>query len=352
MDLTKTQYAFFYALLISVSVVFLVLMSGLFQPIFWATLLGVIFRPLMKRIRSRMPDRPSLAALLTTLTILVTVVVPSFVVSVAVANEGVRLYQGIQQGRIDPTTVVRRFESAVPQSAELLQRLGIDPEDVRAKVSELAVGVSSFVADLAISTGQNITRFAVMFFIMIYLLFFALRDGKEILETAQRVLPLPDDKERDIFSKFSEVGRATLKGTLVVGVVQGALGGIMFAILGIQAAVFWGVVMIFLSVLPAVGSALVWGPAAVILLVTGQYIKGIILVVYGILVIGLVDNVLRPILVGRDTKMPDWLILLATLGGLTVFGISGFVIGPIIAAMFLSTWVMFGEFYPPPEASK
>ena len=186
-------------------------------------------------------------------------------------------------------------------------------------------------------------RFAAMFFIMLYLLFFALRDGETMLSKAMWALPLGDQRERDLFGKFAEVGRATIKGTLVVGGVQGILGGIMFAILGIQGAVFWGVVMIFLSILPAVGATLVWLPAAIFLMLGGALGKGVILLVYGFLVIGLADNILRPILVGRDTKMPDWLILVSTLGGLTSFGISGFVIGPIIAAMFLAIWTMFGE---------
>ena len=148
------------------------------------------------------------------------------------------------------------------------------------------------------------------------------------------------------------MGRATVKGTLIVGIVQGMLGGIMFSILGIQGAVFWGAVMIFFSILPAVGSALVWAPAAVVLAVKGAWIKAVVLTLFGVLVIGLIDNILRPLLVGRDTKMPDWLILLSTLGGLGVFGLSGFVIGPIIAAMFLSVWAMFAETWEEHEAAR
>jgi predicted PurR-regulated permease PerM len=158
-------------------------------------------------------------------------------------------------------------------------------------------------------------------------------------------LPLGHEREHRLFEKFADVSRATVKGTLVVGVVQGTLGGLFFWILGLNAAVFWGVIMTLLSLLPAVGSALIWGPAAIILLATGQIVKGIILLAAGSLIIGLVDNLLRPMLVGRDTQIPDYLILLATLGGLTVFGLSGFVIGPIIAALFLAVWDMFAQEY-------
>ena len=180
---------------------------------------------------------------------------------------------------------------------------------------------------------------------MLYLLFFFLRDGRKLIDLIIQIFPLDDSQERFLLSKFAEVSRATIKGTLVVGMVQGTIGGITFAMLGIQSAVFWGVVMTLLSILPAIGSALVWLPAAVYLITNGMIAEGIILIAVGALVIGMVDNILRPILVGRDTKMPDYLILLSTLGGLAMIGISGFVLGPLIAAFFLAIWSMFAKQY-------
>jgi predicted PurR-regulated permease PerM len=230
-----------------------------------------------------------------------------------------------------------------PEVSEWLSRVGIEPDTFQDRVSQAAVDASGFIAGLAVSVGQNVTRFALLFFIMLYLLFFVLRDGEQLLSRLMWALPLGDERERSLFAKFVEVSRATIKGTLVVGIVQGTLGGVMFALLGMQGAVFWGVVMIFLSILPAVGAAIVWLPAGVILLLSGSILRGLVLLAFGAVVISLVDNVLRPILVGRDTKMPDWLILLSTLGGLTTFGVSGFVIGPVIAALFLAVWTMFGE---------
>jgi predicted PurR-regulated permease PerM len=134
-----------------------------------------------------------------------------------------------------------------------------------------------------------------------------------------------------------------VKGTLVVGIIQGSLGGLAFWLLGLSAPVLWGVVMTVISLLPAVGSVLVWGPAAIYLLVTGEIVRGIILIVAGSFIIGTIDNVLRPLLVGRDTHMPDYLILLSMLGGIVLFGLSGFVIGPVIAALFITVWEMFTE---------
>src|SRR4029434_8164744 len=143
------------------------------------------------------------------------------------------------------------------------------------------------------------------------------------------------------FSKFATVIRATVKGTIVIAILQGTLGGVIFWFLGIRAALLWAVLMAFLSLLPAVGAALVWVPVAIYFLVTGAVWEGLVLIAYGALVISLVDNFVRPILVGADTKMPDYVVLISTLGGLEVFGMNGIVLGPVIAAMFIVVWDIF-----------
>jgi predicted PurR-regulated permease PerM len=150
-----------------------------------------------------------------------------------------------------------------------------------------------------------------------------------------------DARERMLFAKFGEVTRATIKGNLVIAVIQGTLGGLIFWVLGIPGALLWGVVMAVLSLIPAVGPAIVWVPVSLYLFATGDNVKGIVLVAFGAGVIGLVDNILRPILVGRDTKLPDYIVLLSTLGGLGLFGINGFVIGPLVAALFIAFWGIF-----------
>jgi predicted PurR-regulated permease PerM len=154
-------------------------------------------------------------------------------------------------------------------------------------------------------------------------------------------VPLSADRQRALFAKFAVVVRATVKGNIVVALLQGALGGLIFWLLGIHAPLLWGVLMAFLSLLPAVGAGLVWAPVALYFLATGAVWQGVVLIAYGVLVIGLVDNLLRPILVGKDTKMPDYVVLISTLGGIAVFGLNGFVIGPLIAAMFIAAWDLF-----------
>lgn len=356
MDEKRLEYGFFIALLVLVTVAFVALLSGYLLPIFWAATLGVLFYPVKSRLAKRLRGRSSsLAAFLTLVLILTTVIVPAFGLVSAVAGEASQLYARIQSGELDPAALLRWFESMAPRLVELAGSFGIDFGQIRSNLSQGAVKVSQYVGGFAFAAGQNALAFTLAFFIMLYVLFFVLRDGDRILDVLIRALPLGDARERLLFSKFAEVSRATIKGTVVIGMIQGALGGLIFALLGIRGAVFWGVVMAVLSLLPAVGAGLVWAPAALLLAIQGAWGKALMLALFGALVIGLVDNLLRPLLVGRDTRMPDYLVLLSTLGGLSLFGVSGFVIGPVIAALFLAFWVMFEQQhhpdYRPPGAS-
>ena len=176
---------------------------------------------------------------------------------------------------------------------------------------------------------------------MLYLLFFLLRDGDDLARRIKDAIPLRPEQQRALFDKFTVVIRATVKGNVVVAVLQGALGGLIFWLLGIHAPLLWAVVMAVLSLLPAVGAALVWLPAAIYLLAAGHVWQGVLLIGYGVLVIGLVDNFVRPVLVGKDTQMPDYVVLVSTLGGIAIFGFNGFLIGPVIAAMFIAVWGTF-----------
>ncbi|CAD2267641.1 Putative transport protein [Stutzerimonas stutzeri] len=219
---------------------------------------------------------------------------------------------------------------------------------MRERLASGALEGSQFLATKAFSFGQGTFQFLISFFVMLYLLFFFIRDGRELVARIRKAIPLSDAQKRRLFNKFTRVVRATVKGNIVVAVTQGALGGIIFAVLGISGALLWGVLMAFLSLLPAVGAGLIWTPVAIYFLMTGAIWQGVILTLYGVLVIGLVDNILRPILVGKDTKMPDYVVLISTLGGLALFGLNGFVIGPLVAALFISTWGLFTSPEEPP----
>ena len=337
------QYASFLIVVVLTTIAFFWLIAEFLMPVFWAAVLATVFFPIQRRNVAKLRGRRTLAALATILTIVALVVLPLALVGVAVTREAVQLADQIKSGAIDLKAPVRYLERITPIATGYLDRFGLDVEGLTQRLSSSALAVSQIIAAGALGVGQDILRITALFFVMLYILFFFLRDGRELVDTLIRVLPLGDARERRLLAKFHDVSLATIKGTLVVGVVQGAIGGILFWVLGVPAPVFWGAMMAIFSVLPAVGPGLIWGPAAIVFLALGAYVKAIVLVVGGVVVIGLVDNVLRPILVGRDTQIPDYLVLIATLGGIAVFGISGFVIGPVIAAFFLVVWEMFAD---------
>ena len=212
---------------------------------------------------------------------------------------------------------------------------------IEQKLTNVATSGARIAAAQAVNFGQGAFSFAISLGIMLYLTFFLFRDGARLTSTIGVRIPLAVQQRRDLFEKFATVIRATIKGSIVVAIVQGVIGGIVFWFIGIEAALLWGVVMGFLSLLPAVGTGLVWVPVAIYLFATGQTWQGAVLTGCGIFVIGMVDNVLRPILVGKDTRMPDYVVLISTLGGISVMGINGFIVGPVIAALFISAWDIF-----------
>ncbi|WP_049723403.1 AI-2E family transporter [Gilvimarinus polysaccharolyticus] len=331
----------FLGLLLLVSVAFLGILQPFFGPIFWACALAIIFYPAQIRFLSKFENRPNIRALITLLFCLIIVIIPVILLVSSVIGQAATLYQQIDSGEIDPAKKIEQFQGGFPIVQDTLEHFGVNLNDLKDQAVNFAMNSGKFIAQYTFNIGQNAFKFVLDFFLMLYLTFFFLRDGNNLLELMIRALPMGDTRERLLFSKFAEVTRATVKGNLVVAIVQGALGGFIFWALGVPAALLWAVVMAFASLLPAVGAAIIWAPVAVYFLAVGNYTHGIILIVFGGGVIGLVDNFLRPVLVGRDTKLPDYLVLLSTLGGMALFGINGFVIGPLIAALFIAFWGIF-----------
>lgn len=333
----------FWIMLLLVTAAFVGMLKPFLLTLFWATLLAVIFHRTFRIINWRLRGKANLAAAITTILILLIVVLPVFLLLIALVDQSMIVYKLIESGAWDPTDLVDYIEKELPNIEGMLSRAGLTPERMRADLSNFALSFTRSLADHAVQYTQNAIAFTAQFFIMLYVLFFFLRDGISIVRSVVGALPFGNRWEYVVINRFTSVARATLKGTLIVAAVQGAIGGIMFALLGIQGALFWGVVMMLLSLLPVGGSALVWAPAAVILFFQGYIGSGIALTIVGAMGIGLVDNLLRPLLVGRDTQMPDYLVLLATLGGIGWFGLSGFVLGPVLAAVFLTCWEVAGR---------
>jgi predicted PurR-regulated permease PerM len=334
---------FFLWLLVFVSLAFLWVLSPFYGAVFWGAVFAIVFAPLHARLLKTMPLRNTLAAALALLFILLLVIFPLSLVSALLVQEAGLVVQRMQSGDLSFRVYFQQIFDALPDWANgLLTRFGLtDMSLVQERVAVSLTQGSQYFATQALSIGQNTFDFLMSFFIMLYLLFFFLRDGTALGQRMTDTLPLDADIKRDLSSKFITVIRATVKGNILVAMVQGALGGLIFWILGIHAPVLWGTLMAFLSLLPAIGAAIVWLPVAIYFLATGAVLNGVLLTAFGVLVIGLVDNVLRPLLVGKDTKLPDYVVLMSTIGGMAIFGLNGFVIGPVIAAMFIAAWDIF-----------
>jgi len=343
MNENTLQYKTFLVLMVFVTIAFIWILLPFYGAVFWAVILGIIFAPLQRRLLLRFNWQRNLTSFCTLMVCLVIAILPVIVISALLVQEGATLYKSVESGQLDIGHYLTQFKDLLPPYfRHLLDRLGMgDLNGLRDKIAKGAMEGSQYLATQAFSVGQGTFDFVVGFFIMLYLLFFFLRDGPELVRKIRIAVPLAEPQKRRLQLKFTRVVRATVKGNVVVAVTQGALGGLIFWFLDIPSALLWAVMMAFLSLLPAVGAGIVWAPVAAYFVLSGMIWQGVVLTLFGVFVIGLVDNVLRPILVGKDTKMPDYLILISTLGGMAVFGLNGFVIGPMVAALFMSTWGIF-----------
>ncbi|MBC7498932.1 MAG: AI-2E family transporter [Herminiimonas sp.] len=335
----------FLLLLIAVTIAFIWILLPFYGAVFWGSVLAILFAPLYRRVMSLTGQRPTVAALSTLLIFLIVVLLPLTLISLSLLQQGAGIYEKIRSGQIDFGVYFQQIVSALPTWVlNFMSRFGLaDFASLKSTLSTAATEGSQLIATKALNIGQITVDFVISIGLMLYLLFFLLRDGTSLAAKIKQAIPLNRDHKRELFDRFTTVIRATVKGNIFVAAVQGALGGLMFWFLGIHGALLWGVLMAFMSLLPAIGAALIWAPVAIYFLVTGAIWQGVTLTLFGILVIGLVDNVLRPILVGKDTQMPDYVVLLSTLGGIAVFGLNGFVIGPVIAAVFMASWDLFSS---------
>nr|WP_318382640.1 AI-2E family transporter [uncultured Enterobacter sp.] len=331
---------FFILILFVVTLAFFDVLSPYFSAILWAAILAVIFQPLKNTLRDKIGGRNGIASLVTVLIICLIVFTPLAIILSSLAFEANVVYGKLQANNTQFPVVVADLLRHLPASVRsfLAEHQLNNAAQIQQSLSGVALKGGQYLAGSAFMIGKGTFSFTVSFCVMLYLLFFLLKDGPYIVNQALESLPLSRYVKHHLFAKFAAVSRATVKGTVVIAVMQGVLGGIGFYVVGIDGSVLWGSLMAFLSLIPAVGSAIVWVPATIFLFSTGQVWQGFFIIGFFVIVVGLVDNILRPILVGKDTKMPDYLILITTLGGLEVYGINGFVIGPLIAALFIACW--------------
>lgn len=343
MEFFKVRNFLFLALLAAVTIIFVLIIKTFAFPIFWAAIIAGIFYPLYRRINKKL-NVPNLSTAITMMVVLLIIVIPLVLVSTLVIKESFDLYSSLSSDKGQLHDNIRHAIEWV-KTNPYTAKFSINESFWTDKFAELTQGVTSFLLNSAKQFTQNSIVFVVMFFITFYTLFFFIRDGEKLLKKIMHLCPLGDDYEKNLYSKFTSTARATIKGSLIVGLIQGALGGGMFAVAGIDGAIIWGILMVLVASIPAVGAYFIWLPAAIIQLIIGNTWTGVGMLLFGSLVIGTIDNFIRPYLVGKDSQMHPLLVLLSTLGGIAVFGISGFIIGPIIASLMLAFWEMYEHYY-------
>jgi predicted PurR-regulated permease PerM len=350
---TNLRTAFVLLLVVAVTALFLAVTWPFLKPLFLGALLAGLFHPLYRWITRLLGGRRSLGAAITLLVLLVLGLGPVSAFLGIVLQQALTMsdqaFPWLNQHVGAATTfnvhdwLVQRFPALakyVPSQEQLLQQVGT-----------AAKTTGAFLVGFASRMTATTAAFLLNLFVMLYAMFFFFRDGHKILERIFYYTPLSDEDEARMLTQFASITRATIKGTLVIGIIQGGLAGIAFWVAGIEGAALWGTIMMILSIIPGIGAALVWVPAVIIVFLTGQHLTAILLAAWCAAVVGTVDNFLRPVLVGRDAKMPDLLILIGTLGGLFLFGPIGFIVGPIVCGLFLTVWDIYGttfrEILPP-----
>ncbi len=338
----RFQRAALLLLVATISVMFFQMVRGFLVAVLLAAIFAGMSYPLFSRLRFRFGGRPNLASITTILALFVGVVVPIVAFLALVVSESVTLSQSIAdwvRSEPDRLAQLRSYLDRVPFADRLIP----EGDELSTKLGEFASRAGPVLAGQLAKLGRGTLSFLLQLFVCAYALFYFLVDGPSILRTILYYIPLGANEESQLLERFVSVTRATLKGSLLIGIIQGGLAGIAFWVAGVPGAAFWGTVMVVLSIIPAIGSPLVWIPAVIYLALTGNVTSALLLGGWCAIVVGTVDNFLRPRLIGRDARMSDLMILLSTLGGIVVFGALGFIVGPIIAALFVTVWHIYGQ---------
>ncbi len=339
------QQASFLTILVIVSLLMAVIVYPFAQPLLWAALAAIMFQPLYRRVLRRMRGRRNPAAGISLLIIFALVLVPAALIATMVIEQAIVLVTTLQQQPIDLAALFDVVYSSLPKMArEAVDRSGwADIAMVQARLQELLAESAGMIASQAVSIGSGALGVFLSFGVGLYVMFFLLRDGERIGRTVLCAVPVERSIADRLAERFLGIVRATIKGTGVVALVQGALGWITLMIAGVPSALLFGVLMTIFALVPVIGAGAVWLPAGLWLLLTGATWQGVFVLLVGFFIISSADNVLRPILVGRDTGIPDWIILVTTLGGISLVGFSGIVLGPLVAGLFLASWSILRE---------
>ena len=342
-DRAKFYRSFLLLMVVAISALFFTMIRDFLMTLLLAAIFSGLAYPLYRRLNKKSGDRKVLASAITILIAILVVVIPLTALLGLIANEAFQISQVVKPWIQEQISQSSGVAERLPAWAQpWLERLNPFKDQILEKTGEITGMAGNFLFKSLSATTRGTVSFFLHLFVMLYAMFFFLMDGPALIRKVRSFLPLRESDKDLMEERFMSVTRATIKGTFAIGAIQGLLGGVGFAVAGIQGSIFWAALMGVLSVIPGVGAAIVWAPAVIYLLATGNVAAGVALLAWCAGVVGTVDNVLRPRLVGKDAKMPDLLILLSTLGGIVMFGAVGFVIGPIVAALFLTIWDMYG----------
>jgi predicted PurR-regulated permease PerM len=319
------------------------LVSPFVEVLLWAGVLAVVFYPVHERIR-RGVRSPDLAAALSCLLVAVTILGPITLVTIAILNEAGHAVDNVQAGinrLLDPDSRVHQW------AARWVDLEQIRSDDWKSDLVKSIQAKGGAIAGQTLSLVGKVLFVVTKIFFVVFTMYYFFRDSERIRAALVDVLPLEHEQSEQIFAHTREVITASVNGVIVIAAVQGTLGGIAFAALGIPSPLLWGAVMFVTSMIPLGGSALVWAPCALFLLLTGHWIKALVLVLWGALVIGMLDNILRPKLVGNRTRLHELLVFFSVIGGLAVFGPLGLVVGPVVVAITLALLDVFRQLQRP-----
>ncbi len=353
---TNLRTAVVLLLVAAVTALFLAVAWPFLKPLLLGALLAGLFHPLYRWITRLLGGRQSLGAAVTLLVLLVLGLGPISVFLGIVVQQALTISDQAIPWLTQHLGAASTFNvnEWVMQRFPALAKYMPSQEQLVEQVGAAAKTAGAFLVALASRMTVTTASFLLNLFVMLYAMFFFFKDGHKILERIFYYTPLSDEDERRMLTQFASITRATIKGTLVIGIIQGALGGIAFRVAGIEGAALWGTIMTILAIIPGIGAPLVWVPVVIVLFVNGQHVTATLLLVWCGAVVATIDNFLRPLLVGRDAQMPDLLILIGTLGGLFLFGPIGFIVGPIICGLFLTVWDIYGTTFkavlPPVES--
>lgn len=335
----KFSRGYLLLLLVLVSVLFFNVVKIFLIPVLLATVFTSLFYPLYEKLLKVFGNRRNLSSILCCLILFLGLIIPVYIVADLVYREAVNLFQtAVPKVR----EIIEKGDEGLLgdiKNAPILARLDLENVNWQSSLQDLVKNAGNlFVQVLNKTWGGTFQAVGVItdLFITLFTMFYFFRDGDRLLKRMKYLSPLEDVYEEGLIYRFVSISRATVKGTLLIGIVQGTVGGLALWIFGVGSPILWGVVMVILSVIPLVGAWLVLYPAAIVQFILGNVWQGVGIIVLTVVVIANIDNLLRPRLVGRDAGMHDLMIFFSTLGGLSVFGIMGFIIGPVIAVFFLT----------------